>query len=81
MLVFKERGNRSIQRKPLVARQRTNNKLNPHMDLNLGHIGRRRVLSPLCYPCSLKTRWYFSQLKSGILLKVLVITGAYISKE
>ena len=42
--------------KPLVARERTNNKLNPHMamtpDLNLGQIGGRRALSPLRHPCS-----------------------------
>ena len=42
--------------KPLGARERTNNKLSPHMvrrrDLNPGHTGGRRVLSPLRHPCS-----------------------------
>ena len=48
--------------KPRVpgSRERTNNKLNAHIwrwrrDLNLGHIGGRRVLSPLRHPCALKT--------------------------
>ena len=39
--------------KPLGARERTNNKLNPgrrRRDLKLDHIGGRRVLSPLSYP-------------------------------
>ena len=46
--------NRSIRRKTLGARTRTNNKLNPHRDResNPGHIGGRRVLSPLRHPCS-----------------------------
>ena len=44
--------------KPLGARERTNNKLNHiwrrRRDLNpAGHIGGRRVLSPLRHPCSL----------------------------
>ena len=42
--------------KPLGARERTNNKLNPHMastpGLNPSHIAGRRVLSPLHHPCS-----------------------------
>ena len=42
--------------KLLGARTRTNNKLNPHMTPSLGiepgHIGGRRVLSPLRHPCS-----------------------------
>ena len=37
--------------KPLGARERTSNKLSPHMESTLGfepgHIGERRVLSPL----------------------------------
>ena len=31
--------------KPLGAKERTNNKLNPHMAFNPGHIGWRRILS------------------------------------
>ena len=47
-------------KKPLGSRERTNNKLNAHLwrrrrDLNPGHIGGRRVLSPLHHPCALKT--------------------------
>ena len=46
--------------KPLGAKERTNNKLNPHMasiwrgrrDLNPGHIGGRREFPPLRHPCS-----------------------------
>ena len=43
--------------KPLGAKERTDNKLNPQLwhrcwDLNPGHIGGRRVLSPLHNPCS-----------------------------
>jgi len=43
---------------PVGARTRTNNKLNPHMipgpGVERGHIGGRRVLSPLRHPCSHK---------------------------
>ena len=55
MLVFEERGNRSTRKKPLSAEKRTN-KLNPHvtpdLESNPGHIGGRRVLSPLRHPCT-----------------------------
>ena len=48
--------NRRTRRKTLGARMRTNNKLNPHMTpgpgIEPGHIGGRRVLSPLRHPCS-----------------------------
>ena len=44
--------------KPLGARERTNNKLNPHMPsmpgVEPGHIGGRRALSPLRHPLLLK---------------------------
>ena len=49
---------RSTPRKTLGAGTRTNNKLNPFMtpslawESNPGHIGGRRVLSPLRHPCS-----------------------------
>ena len=47
--------NRSTRRKTLGARARTNSKLNPHMTpvpgIEPGHIGGRRVLSPLRHPC------------------------------
>ena len=47
-------------KKPLGSRERTKNKLNAHLwrrrrNLNPDHIGGRRVLSPLCHPCALKT--------------------------
>ena len=51
MLVFEERGKPEYLEKNLSEhRERTNNKPNPHIwlrrqDLNLGHIGGRRVLS------------------------------------
>jgi len=42
--------------KYLRAEKRTNNKLNPHIawlrESNLGHIGGRLALSPLCNPSS-----------------------------
>ena len=37
--------------KPLGAKERTNNKLNPHIDWNLGYVAGRQVLSPLRLPC------------------------------
>ena len=47
--------------KPLGAQKRTNNKLNPHMTsspgIEPGHIGGRRVLSPLRHPCSPVVLW------------------------
>ena len=59
-LLFKERGKPKYpKKKPLGAKERTNNKLNQPsqgvddliQDLNPGHIrGRRRVLSPLRHP-------------------------------
>ena len=57
MLVFEERGKTRVPgEKPLGAKGKTNNKLNPHMarrqHLNPGHIDGRRVLSPLRHPCS-----------------------------
>ena len=54
-MVFEERGNRSTRKKPLGARKRTKNKLNPHMASTLRfepeHFGGRRWLSPLRHPC------------------------------
>ena len=55
VLVFEEKGKTRVHgEKPLGARERTNNKLNPHMastrDLNPDHIGGRRGLSPLRHP-------------------------------
>ena len=38
--------------KPLVAKERTNNKLDPHMASTPGHIGGRGGLSPLRRPFS-----------------------------
>ena len=61
VLVFGERGKPEYPEKNLSdvgAEKRTNNKLNPHMTSSLGiepgHIGGRRVLSPLRHPCSPK---------------------------
>ena len=65
MLVFEERGNWCTRRKPLGAEKRTN-KLNPHItpESNPGHIGGRRVLSPLRHPCTPK--WKCEHLISNI---------------
>ena len=57
MLVFEERAKTRVPgEKPLGAKGKTNNKLNPHMarrqHLNPGYIGGRRVLSPLRHHCS-----------------------------
>ena len=51
MVVFEERGNWSTRRKPFGAEKRIN-KLNPHITPESipGHIGVRRVLSPLRHP-------------------------------
>ncbi len=54
MLVFVERGKQENPGKTLGVRTRTNNKLNPHM----GHIGERRVLSPLGHLCSVKMKGF-----------------------
>ena len=57
-------------KKTLRAKNRTNNKLNPHMmvqESNPGHIGGRRALSPLCHPSSPKLHILLS-------LKQLVFT-------
>ena len=40
------------EKNPLEQQERTNNKLNPHRDLNPGDIDGRQVLSPLHHPCS-----------------------------
>ena len=52
VLVFEERGKPEYPEKNLRLRRRTNNKVNRVQELNPGHIGGRRVLSPLCHPCS-----------------------------
>ena len=58
MLVFLGKGKTGVPgEKPLGAKTRTNNKLNQHMTPSPGieppgHIGGRRVLSPLHHPCS-----------------------------
>ena len=51
--------------KPLGAKERTNNKLNPHMastpeDFHPGHIGGRRALSPLPHPLLPENIFVFS---------------------
>ena len=64
--------------KPLRTRERTNNKLNPHIrypgwDLNLGNIGERRVSSPLCHPCSF---WELSnQLEYSTVAKIFQVSS------
>ena len=55
MLVFEERENRSTRRK--TSRSKGENQQQTHIwrrrqDSNPGHIGGRRVLSPLRHPCS-----------------------------
>ena len=45
MLVFKDKSPGVLGEKPLGARTRTNNKLNPHKTPSPAHIGGRRVLS------------------------------------
>ena len=60
---FLRRGEARVpSQKPLGVRERTNNKLNPRWDFNLGHTGGRQVLSPLLHPSSLlsvKIYYYF----------------------
>ena len=56
MLVSEERDNRSARRKTSRSKGENEQKVNPHMarrrNLNPGHIGGRRVLSPLLHPYS-----------------------------
>jgi len=58
MLVFEEGKTGVPGEKPLGARTKTNNKLNPHMTpgprVEPGPIGERRALSSLRHPCSPK---------------------------
>ena len=68
---FLRRGEARVpSEKPLGVRERTNNKLNPRWDLNLGHTGGRQVLSPLLHPSSLlsvKIYYYFLFIQTGFL--------------
>ena len=56
MLVFEERENRSTRRKTSRSKGENQQQTQPTLvwrrprDLNLGHIGGRRALSPLCHP-------------------------------
>ena len=57
VLVFKERGKPEYPEKNLSEQRRepTTNSTHVwrrHLDSNPGHIGGRRVLSPMCHPCS-----------------------------
>ena len=60
--------------KPFGARERTNNKLNPHMlstqDSNLHHNGGRRTLSPLLHLCSPKINYLTSSSKKYKKIKM-----------
>ena len=60
MVVFEERGNRSIRRKPLCAEKRREPTNSTHIwrriwESNPDHIGGRRVLSPQRHPCTPRT--------------------------
>ena len=57
MLVFEERGKPEYPENNLSEQRREPTTKSTHIwrrrrDLNPGHIGERRVLSPLCHPCS-----------------------------
>ena len=57
MLVFEERGKPEYPEKNLLEQRREPTTNSTHMwrsdqDLNLGHTGGRRLLSPLRHPCS-----------------------------
>ena len=53
MLVFKERGQPEYkEKKPLGAKERSNNRLVRRRDSNPGHISGRRLVSPLRSPFS-----------------------------
>ena len=78
VLVFKERGNRSTRRKPLGAKKRTNNKLNPHARIRT----RRATLvgGERSHHCAtpILTRCADDELSSQIIdVGVILHKGAY----
>ena len=83
MLVFEERGKPEYpEEKPLAARERTNNKLNPHMASDLGtepgpHWWERSALTttpPLLYIfilTDLEIQFAFSKFSTTYILKLI----------
>ena len=71
VLVFKERGKLEYPVKNLLEQGREPTTISTHIwrrhqDLNPGHIGGRRVLSPLRHPCSPKTHTFRCRLRPSV---------------
>ena len=80
VLVFEERGKPDYPEKKLSKQGREPTTNSTHIwrrrrDLNPGHIGGRRVLSPLRHPCPPFNRSYFIQYStSNIILRIEMST-------
>jgi len=79
MLVFVKGGKPENLTKHPWSNAKTNNKRNPEMaQPNLGHIGRRRALSPLHHPCSpisIMTSSFLSFKLSLMILRIVEQPG------
>ena len=78
VLVFKERGKPDYQVKNRSEQGREPKTISTHIccrhqDLNSGHIGRRRVLSPLRHPCSPKTHTFRCRLRPSVHVNTLSV--------
>ena len=80
VLVFKERGKpECTTKKQKPSEQRREPTTNStriwrrRWDLNPGHIGGRRVLSPLRHPCSPKTHTFRCQLRPSVHVNTLSV--------
>ena len=78
VLVFKERGKPEYPMKNLSEQGREPTTISTHIwrrrrDLNPGHIGGRRVLSPLSHPCPPKTHTFRCQLRPSVHVNTLSI--------
>ena len=78
VLVFKERGKPEYPMKNLLKQRREPTIISTHIrrrrrDLNPGHIGGRRVLSPLRQPCSPKTHTFRCRLRPSVHANTLSV--------
>ena len=80
VLVFKERGKPEYPMKNLSEQGREPTTISTHIwrrrrDLNPGHIGGRRVLSPLRHPCSSKTHTFRRRLRPSVHVNTLSVVS------
>ena len=78
VLVIKERGKPEYPMKNLSEQGREPTTISTHIcrrhqDLNPGHIGGRRVLSPLRCPCSPKTHTFRCRLRPSVHVNTLSV--------